>query len=220
MIIVGDSILNISKMLQYGSLSQLQHSTASSDLPDHPFWLYLIRMFAQWFAAATAATNSLATPPTTYLTIWSLILGFFTLASFSMRRLTFTFTLLAHIQLLTKHSGILPSCRWHTFYTALRPSTGFSPPPYMRLFFFNRKKLEQVVSVLHQSQSRLKLCSYRPKFQQHYIWHNEALQTRWGEKRQNRQIGFLYFHSLVGVTTTKKVTLRRVCEAFTTLIQS
>lgn len=39
-------------------------------------------------------------------------------------------------------------------------------------------------------------------------------------KEQNRQIGFLYFYSLVGVTTTKKLTLRRVCEAFTPLIQS
>lgn len=125
-IIVGDSTWILAKccnMASHFALIAAQHSMLAT--ARSPFLI----VFDENVYAATAATNSPPLSPTTYLTIWSLILSFFILASFSTRRLAFTFALLAHIQLLTKHSGILPSCRWHTFYAALRP-------PYMRVFFY------------------------------------------------------------------------------------
>lgn len=74
------------------------------------------------------------------------------------------------------HSSLLPVT--HLLHSTTTIHWLLAAALHEAFFFFNRKELEQVVSVLHQSQSRQKLCSYRPKFQQHYIWHNQALQTR------------------------------------------
>lgn len=119
------------------------------------------------------------TSPTTYLTIWSLILSFFILASFSTKAINIYFSL------------YLPTSSFWQNTVAFFPPAGdtLSTRHYDRLtwcffffFFLNGKELEQVVSVLHQSESRQKLRRCRPKFQQHYVWHNEALQRRWLRK--------------------------------------